>query len=157
MKYKIGVYGSAADTSQHTEEVAKELGQELGKHSTDCIVITGAGHGIPYIVASQAAAMGTEIWGYPPVENEQALKEYMPHADLSIYKEITYIPKTFLLNESIGASRAYRNFISTKNCDAGIIIAGRWGTMNEFTKIILSNSPKEFVEKIIQALAIIKQ
>ena len=25
--------------------------------------------------------------------------------------------------------------ISTANCDAGIIISGRWGTMNEFTNL----------------------
>ena len=31
--------------------------------------------------------------------------------------------------------KKYRNVISTANCDAGIIISGRWGTMNEFTNL----------------------
>ena len=33
------------------------------------------------------------------------------------------------------ARKKYRNVSSTANCDAGIIISGRWGTMNEFTNL----------------------
>ena len=30
----------------------------------------------------------------------------------------------------------YRNVLSTAACDAGIIIAGQWGSLNEFTNLI---------------------
>lgn len=29
----------------------------------------------------------------------------------------------------------YHNVLTTAACDAGIIIAGRWGSMNEFTNL----------------------
>ena len=32
--------------------------------------------------------------------------------------------------------KKYRNIISTANCDAAILISGRWGTLNEFTNLI---------------------
>jgi len=131
---KIGIYGSAVNEGKRAEDLAKSLGTELSYHK-DIILITGAGHGIPYIVATTAAKNGTKIWGFPPVKNQKALLKYMPDVDLSIYKKITYIPKYFPLRISLAACRVYRNFASTKQADAGIIVSGRWGTMNEFTSL----------------------
>ena len=134
MKCKIGVYGSAIDEGKSTKQLALELGEVLGDQK-DIILITGAGHGIPYIVAKTAAKKGAYIWGFPPVRDEKSLKEYMPEVNLKVYQKITYIPKSFPLRASISACRVYRNFASTKEADAGIIISGRWGTMNEFTNL----------------------
>ena len=59
----------------------------------------------------------------------------MPDHDLSIYKKLTYIPRSFSFASDIQVSKKYRNVISTANCDAGIIISGRWGSLNEFTNL----------------------
>src|SRR5258708_11051114 len=134
MKVKIGVYGSAIDEGKTTKRLALELGNALGDQK-EIIIITGAGHGVPYTVASSAWKKGAYIWGFPPVRDVKALKEYMPEIDIRIYKKITYIPKMFPLRASLSACRVYRNFSSTKEADAGIIISGRWGTMNEFTNL----------------------
>jgi hypothetical protein len=53
---------------------------------------------------------------------------------IDIYTKIFYTPKNFDFN--VTTRRKYRNVISTANCDAGIIISGRWGTMNEFTNLM---------------------
>ncbi len=133
-KYKIGIYGSAVDEGKKAESLAKSLGIELAKRK-EITLITGAGHGIPYLVAQTAASLGTYVWGFPPVRNEKDLKKYMPGVDMTTYKKITYIPNFFPLRASVAACRVYRNFASTKEADAGIIISGRWGTMNEFTNL----------------------
>ncbi len=52
MSYKIGIYGSAIDAADDTVRKAEELGTELARH--DISLITGAGHGIPYLVAASA-------------------------------------------------------------------------------------------------------
>lgn len=55
--------------------------------------------------------------------------------DVSKYAKVFYIPKDFASQYDLQVCRKYRNVTSTANCDAGIIISGRWGTMNEFTKM----------------------
>src|SRR5262249_13001041 len=117
-----------------TKEKAIELGTVLGTQK-NIIIITGAGHGLPYTVAFQAAKKGIEIWGYPPVTDIEHQRKYTPECDLSIYAKTIFIPKTFPLKKSLNMCRVYRNFQSTKASDAGIIIAGRWGSLNEFTNL----------------------
>lgn len=133
-KYKIGVYGSAILENDDILKRAKNLGRELGKY--DLTLITGAGRGLPYQVVSQAKKenSGIEILGYPPALNLKELKKYTGD-DLSIYTKLFYVPLSFPLAANIGANRQYRNVISTTNCDAGIIISGRWGTLNEFINL----------------------
>jgi len=63
MKYKIGVFGSAEEEKKALRK-AEELGRELSKHNF--IIITGAADGVPYQVASTAAKLGSEVWGYTP-------------------------------------------------------------------------------------------
>jgi len=143
MKYKIGVYGSSVNEAEKTITVAKELGRELAKQ--DVIVITGACTGMPYIVAYEARQYGTELWGYSPVLDDQSLKTLYPEDDITIYTKIFHIPQNYRelffirpgdeFKVQKRAFQKYRNVISTANVDAGIIISGRWGTMNEFTNL----------------------
>ena len=135
MKYKIGIYGSAVNTTELVEQKAIELGEQLSKHNV--ILITGAGHGIPYLIATTAKKLNSniEIWGFPPTITEKDFIEYMPQVDLSIYKKLFYIPSDYQFVNNIGACRQYRNLISTATADAGIIIAGRWGSMSEFVAL----------------------
>lgn len=133
MRYKIGVFGSAVDEGKIVTKKARELGCLLSEKKV--VIITGACTGIPYEIAHEAARNGSEIWGYSPVLNIKLQKKFTPKDDLSIYTKIIYMPKNFEFLSLLDACKKYRNVISTANCDAGIIVAGRWGTMNEFTNL----------------------
>lgn len=137
MTYKIGIFGSAVNTNQSTINQARILGRTLGQRR-DVIIITGACSGIPYQVALAAHSVrsATPIWGYSPVTTLKAQKDFTPHDDLSLYTKLIFTPKTFPFSSHLAVSKKYRNVISTATCDGGIIIAGRWGTLNEFTNLI---------------------
>src|SRR5712691_4631537 len=64
MTHKIGIYGSNIAESEHAIALARRLGRELAQRQ--CIVITGACSGMPYIVAHEAHQQGAQIWGYTP-------------------------------------------------------------------------------------------
>ena len=133
MKYKIGIFGSAVKEGKEAQQKAKELGQVLGNYNID--IINGACTGIPYLVSYSAHQKGIDVYGYSPVFNFEQQKKFTPNDDLSIYKKIYYISKKFECSYNSDACKKYRNVISTANCDAGIIVSGRWGTMNEFTNL----------------------
>ena len=133
MQYKIGIFGSAEEFDKSLIIKVKELGKLLGQKKV--IVITGAASGFPYIASYEAFKNGAEIWGYSYEQNVENIRKRMPDHDLSIYKKLIYIPRSFSFASDIQVSKKYRNVTSTATCDAGIIIAGRWGTMNEFTNL----------------------
>lgn len=133
MRYKIGIFGSAINEKQEVIEKAKKLGNALGKKKV--IVINGACDGIPYIVAHEAYKNGAQVWGYSPEINLKKQKLFTPNCDLSIYTKLDFIPEAFSFASDPLVCKKYRNVISTASCDAGIIISGRWGTMNEFTNL----------------------
>ncbi|OGK24129.1 hypothetical protein A2954_06845 [Candidatus Roizmanbacteria bacterium RIFCSPLOWO2_01_FULL_37_12] len=133
MKYKIGIFGSAADNPKEVLNKAQELGEELAKH--DPILITGLADGIPYKVGLTAAKLGSEVWGFAPASNLEEEKKIAGKQDLGIYKKIFYVPQDYSFVNNIQVCRKYRNVSSTATCVAGIIISGRWGTMNEFTNL----------------------
>ncbi|MCL5433229.1 MAG: hypothetical protein M1524_03915 [Patescibacteria group bacterium] len=135
MKYKLGIFGSAVEEKDEVTKKARKLGELLGKYRDKIIVITGACSGIPYQVGSEAAKKGVEIWGYSPCTNLKGQKDFTPKDDISIYSKLIYVPKNFEFSSNLDISKKYRNVVSTANCDAGIIISGRWGTMNEFTSL----------------------
>jgi predicted Rossmann-fold nucleotide-binding protein len=148
MTYKIGVYGSSISESAKAGALGKELGRILAGHH--CIVITGACSGMPYLVAHEAAQHGAEVWGFSPELNFEGQKRAYPRDDISIYKRLIYIPQNykelFITHPKSeardwGGRLKYRNVISTINCDAGIIISGGWGTLNEFTNLIYDGKP----------------
>jgi len=148
MIYKIGVYGSTVSKGEKAVALGKELGKNLAKHR--CIVITGACSGMPYTVAYEAAQHGAEIWGFSPELNFDAQEKAYPNDDITIYSRLIYVPQnykelfmTHLESDTLDqAGRLkYRNVISTINCDAGIIISGGWGTLNEFTNLIYDGKP----------------
>jgi predicted Rossmann-fold nucleotide-binding protein len=135
MKYKIGIFGSAEGNTDEIIEKARELGRILGKNS-DIILLTGASNGLPYAVAEQAYKIGQiEIWDFPPTLDQAGLTTDTPDADLSIYKKIVYVPNTYEFSADKQISRKYRNITTTATCDAGIIVSGRWGTLNEVTNL----------------------
>lgn len=136
MKYKISVYGSAAGNYQDFLPMASRVGEILGDHADEVIVITGACTGLPYAAAKAAAAKGAEVWGFSSSLDLAELKAEYPDDDVSVYKKLVYVPPDFPFSQVDLARKKYRNVISTATCDAAVIISGRWGTLNEFTDLI---------------------
>jgi predicted Rossmann-fold nucleotide-binding protein len=132
MKPKIGIFGSAAGDLTNIIPIARELGDCLSKQ--DVVLITGACNGLPYEVVSTAAQKGSEIWGFSQSANK-ADQEKTVHHDTEIYTKLFYVPKDYAFINDLFVSRKYRNVSSTAHCDAGIIISGRWGSLNEFTNL----------------------
>lgn len=133
-RFKIGVFGSSEGKFDAIRKKALELGRELGENKV--IVITGASTGIPYEVARKAKEYGAALWGYSPGTNLSAQEKLAPDCDNAIYTKLFYIPKDYVFEHLPVVCRKYRNVTSTATCDAGIIIAGRWGTLNEFTNLV---------------------
>ena len=133
IKYKIGVFGSAEGDLQKIFNKAHLLGKELAKQKV--IVITGASTGLPYEVTKTAKKNGAEIWGYSQATNLKDQERLAPNCNSSIYKKLIFIPNNYEFASNNAVSKKYRNVTSTATCDAGIIIAGRWGTLNEFTNL----------------------
>ncbi|HLI05640.1 MAG TPA: hypothetical protein VKV40_03650 [Ktedonobacteraceae bacterium] len=148
MSHNIGVYGSSVSEGPKAEAPGKALGLALAKHG--CTVITGACSGMPYIVAYEAARHGSEVWGFSPALNAEEQRRAYPHDDISIYTRLIYVPRNYhelFIKPPASAEQdwserlKYRNVISTINSDAGIIISGSWGTLNEFTNLIYEGKP----------------
>lgn len=133
MKYKIGVYGSAINEKESTNKIAQKVGQILGDYNV--IIVTGACSGIPYLSASEAAKKGKEVWGFSSELDFTSQKKTYPADDQTIYSKLFYVPKEFPFSHLSTVRKKYRNVTSTATVDAGIIIAGRWGTMNEFSNL----------------------
>ncbi|HEY3991265.1 MAG TPA: hypothetical protein VGM01_00175 [Ktedonobacteraceae bacterium] len=148
MTYKIGVYGSNLNEGETATALGTTLGKALARQG--CIVITGGCSGMPYVVAQAAAREGAAVWGFSPeLTYEQQIAAY-PDDDITIYQRLIYIPQDYrarfgaspLTAEHDHAARLkYRNVVSTINSDAGIIISGSWGTLNEFTNLIYDGKP----------------
>lgn len=149
MKYKIGVYGSNVTEGEESVQLAQALGAELARNHV--IVITGACSGMPYAVASAAKRQGAEVWGFSPELGEAAQKNAYPQDDITIYSKLFYVPQEcealFFLDRRLPPSRSwsarlkYRNVVSTIHADAGIIISGGWGSLNEFTNLLYDGKP----------------
>jgi predicted Rossmann-fold nucleotide-binding protein len=138
MKYKIGVFGSG-HSSQPIRAVtaaAEAVGEALGKHATQIIVVTGGCSGLPYTAAQKAAALGAAVWGFSPVTDIQAQKEFTPNDDLNIYQKLEFISPDLPFANNQRICMKYRNVLSTSACDAGIIVSGQWGSLNEFTNLV---------------------
>jgi predicted Rossmann-fold nucleotide-binding protein len=135
-KYTVGIFGSNTGDMNTTLPQATALGQILGQFADSIVLITGAFAGIPYQVAKSAASAGVEVWGFSEASTEAKQKELFPGNELTIYRRILYLPADFEFIDYDRACKKYRNVLAIANCDAGIIIAGRWGTLNEFTNLL---------------------
>lgn len=140
-KYKIGIYGSASGDIKPSMHKAVALGKALRDYADRLILITGACTGLPYAVLEQAAQSGIEIWGFSSsLDHESQEKEY-PDDDISVYTKLIYIPKDYPYADDPRICKKYRNVTSTVACDAGIFLAGSWGTLNEFTNVTDFHKP----------------
>jgi predicted Rossmann-fold nucleotide-binding protein len=132
--YSVGVYGSATAENDQIAAKARHTGQVLARYG--CRIITGACSGLPYLAAAEAFRAGREVWGFSPVSDRQQQQAFVPDDDLTIYSRLIYLPEWFEYADNLNVAKKYRNVISTAHCDAGIIIAGAWGTLHEFCSLI---------------------
>lgn len=145
MNYKIGIFGSAVKESPGAMEKARELGRVLAGYD-NVSILTGACTGVPYAVAASARSHGMkEVWGYSSCIDLATLQKSFPEDDVSVYTKIFYSPPNFyelmlqdkrtVWENEQQVRHKYRNVILTANSDAGIVVSGRWGTLNEFTNL----------------------
>jgi uncharacterized protein (TIGR00725 family) len=120
MKIKIGIAGSGKSEDEYVLKISEQIGVELAKR--DCIVITGAGGGVPYEVAKAAKKEGCMVVGISPASN---IKEHEEKYNFPV--------KYFDVLLFSGFGLKGRNVIFVRSCDGIILISGGSGTLNEFT------------------------
>lgn len=130
--YKIAIFGSAVEELDKTMQNAKRLGKKLASYNA--IIVNGACGGVPYMVAYEAYKNDSPVWGFSPRRNIQEQKEYFPDDQIK-YQKLEFIPRNYEFGDNPAISMKFRNVQTCALCDAGIIIAGRWGTLNEFTNL----------------------
>jgi hypothetical protein len=147
MKYKIAIYGSGEDESSTIMEKTREMAIAVAKWSEDVILITGGCPGIPNAVVREAHTIsGIEAWAFCSSVDLSQQKQQFPEVDINVYHKLFYIPdnldalfhasETGLAQTDVHVRHKYRNVNSAATADAGIIISGRWGTLNEFTNLM---------------------
>jgi len=130
---KIGIYGSGAGKiAKELEQKAFIIGQEIA--SKGHIVVTGACWGLPYEAVRGANSVKGQTIGYSPAQNIKHHKklEYPP---VDSFSKLVFVPKTYEHKDNFYVCLKYRNVSSCAAVDAAIFIAGRWGTLNEFSVI----------------------
>ncbi len=119
-QYKICVSGSAVINEPEAKEKTLELGREIARQGA--LLLTGATTGFPYLAAIGAKEAGGMSIGFSPAMNmrEHTRKFRLPidHHDLIVYTGFGY---------------SGRNLFLVRSADAVIHVAGRIGTLNEFT------------------------
>lgn len=125
---KISVYGSAFKAADETNAKAARLGTALARHHA--VVLTGACGGLPGIAAEAALKTGGRSIGFSPGRNKE---EHDRWGFPDYGQELVFVPEDEKTAGHMAAAIKYRNVISCHESDAGIIIGGRIGTMNEFT------------------------
>jgi predicted Rossmann-fold nucleotide-binding protein len=134
--FKIGVFGSAGSLGEDNsiekyQRQAFEIGQLIATHKH--ILVNGACSGLPYFAALGAKQAGGKVWGFPAATNLKMLQQTVKECDVSTYTKLFFVPKNLTyLKKDVAVMRKFRNVASTAQCDAGIIISGKWGTMHEF-------------------------
>jgi len=137
MELRIGIFGSSDIEPPEVLSKAVHLGEVLNKYSV--LLMTGACSGLPYAVA--AAANDKRKWGFSPVGTYEEQMRFTPDDDVSIYEKVIFVPDTFPYHKTLSASKKYRNVVSTASCDGGIILGGKWGTLNELSNLIDMGKP----------------
>ncbi|MEK9179871.1 MAG: hypothetical protein AAB897_00430 [Patescibacteria group bacterium] len=131
LKYKICVSGSADTTFGGEEAIAKaeEIGRIIARHNM--ILVTGATTGIPFWSAKGAKEAGGFVVGLSPaVSKRDHVKNFqlpLDYHDVIVYTGFDY---------------SGRNLLLTRAADAVITLAGRMGTLNEFTIAFEDKKPQ---------------
>jgi uncharacterized protein (TIGR00725 family) len=120
MKLKVGVMGSAGDTSDVLLNKAGALARAIATRNV--ILLTGATTGVVYAVGKQAQAAGAFHVGISPAGNQQE--------HIESYKLPTDACDVLIYT---GFGLKGRNVVLVRSCDIVLFIAGAMGSLNEFT------------------------
>jgi uncharacterized protein (TIGR00725 family) len=121
MKIKIGVMGSAEDSSPaELREKATALGRSIA--ARDVILLTGATTGLVYTAGKAAHDAGALHVGISPAQDEhEHVERYGLPADAC--DAVIYT----------GFGLKGRNVVLVRSCDVVLFISGSMGSLNEFT------------------------
>ncbi len=131
LKYKIAISGAAETEFMQADAMDKvmELGRLIAK--AGMITVTGATTGAPYWAAKGAKEAGGFVVGISPAGTKREhVKVYglpLDYHDVIIYTGFGY---------------SGRNLLFTRSADAVITVAGRIGTLNEFTDAFEDQKPQ---------------
>jgi uncharacterized protein (TIGR00725 family) len=131
LKFKIAISG-AADTEFMNADTLPEV-ELLGRLIAErgMVTVTGATTGAPYWAAKGAKEAGGIVIGISPAATKaEHIKVYglpVEYHDLIIYTGFGY---------------SGRNLLFTRSADAVITVAGRIGTLNEFTDAFEDQKPQ---------------
>jgi uncharacterized protein (TIGR00725 family) len=131
LKYKICISGSAVTDGAPpgTLEKAEAIGRMVAERGM--VLVTGATTGVPYWAAKGAKEAGGIVIGLSPAASKLAhIKSY--HLPTDYHDLIVYT----------GFDYSGRNLLLTRTADAVITIAGRVGTLNEFTIAFEDKKPQ---------------
>lgn len=118
--YHIGVLGSSStDFPPAAADACHRLGKAIA-HSYACLV-TGAGPGLPHLVAMGAKEEGGTVIG---ISAASSLREHSGRYE-SPFRECDTIVYT-------GLGPAGQKLVTIRSCDIVIIVGGQAGTLSEF-------------------------
>ena len=129
MEYMIGVYGSAVGGSQESEK-ARLVGLELAGHG--CIVASGGCPGLPYVASMAAKAAGAATVAFSPGRDRHDHLHRIGFPDG--FDNYRFLPDLKVADPM--AQKKLRNVFNCHEVDAGIILGGQWGSMNEMTLLV---------------------
>lgn len=130
--FRTGVFGSTVVRDRRVALKAREVGRELARH--DCVVVTGGCVGLPFEAAKGAKETNGNTVAFSPAFN-MAGHEKEHGFSLRNFDEVVFVDKSFPYGENPAARKKHRNVLSCAYVDAGTVIGGRIGTMNEFTNL----------------------
>lgn len=134
-KCKVGVISSAVEPeNKDLINEAKDIGKILASLNID--IHTGASIGYAQIIGASAKNNGSRLIGYSPAKNSFLHQKKMDNAPIVDFDEVYF-------NENGFTARSL-NFLTS--VDAVIMLAGRMGTLSEFT-IALEEGIPVFVLK----------
>lgn len=126
----IAVYGGIEVSSKDVARKARAVGAALARHRHE--LLTGAAPGVSYYASAGAKTEGGCVMGFSAavneVEHETRELGSLEHTDKMFY---TRGQRDF--HGDIRASFKYRNILTARMCDAGIVVSGKFGTLNELT------------------------
>lgn len=127
---RIGVYGSAEGPIQdEIREKAREVGRKIARKGHT--LVTGGCFGLPYEAVLGAYELGGRCEGFSPATSLKSHKsDGLP---VKGFSKLYFVPIGYEHVNNPDACLKYRNISSVASVDAGIIIGGRTGTLNEFT------------------------
>jgi len=119
---RVGIISSAVEPDDKSLiRKAKHIGKMLASHNIN--IATGASIGYAHIIGSAAKIKGVELIGYSPAKNSFLHQQKSDNALIKNFDEIYF-------NENGFTARSI-NFLTS--VDAVIMLAGRIGTLSEFT------------------------